>query len=190
MARSLSLILAVFLSASSSGLLHGQHQHDVHSEEPERHQTPHAPGAEASTQLELPPRLRSLLVQEMVAILDATQQILAAIVRGDDQTVARHAQAIHDSFILAQELSAKESEQLHKLAPEDFLIRDQALHQLSDRLAEAARQGDQQRQRVLFAEMTEACVACHARYAAERFPQLKINSYTPKPVGEPVPHGH
>ena len=120
----------------------------------------------------LPAHLRGLLIQEMLAILDASKTILDAIVRGDDERVAEHAQAIHDSFILAQQMTDADSEALHEALPHAFLERDEAFHELSAELAVAARAGDRARQRELFAEMLEACVDCHAAHAANRFPAL------------------
>lgn len=46
----------------------------------------------------LPPDVRVLLIQEMAAILSATQTIIDAMVRGEDRVVAQEAQDIHDSF--------------------------------------------------------------------------------------------
>lgn len=120
----------------------------------------------------LPPRVRGLLVQEMVAVLEATREIVAAIVRGEDNVVAQRAQAIHDSFILQQEMTEADRRALIDAVPGDFVQRDRAFHALTGELAEAARQGNGPRQRELFARMIEACVACHSRYATDRFPGL------------------
>jgi len=118
----------------------------------------------------LPPRVRGLLLEEMNAVLGATQAILDALVRGEDSVVAEKAQAIHDSFILKQEMTAADRRALQEAAPKAFIERDRAFHALTGRLAQAAREGDAARQRELFADMVEACAACHARYATNRFP--------------------
>lgn len=118
----------------------------------------------------LPPKVRGLLLQEMNAVLGATQDILDALVRGQDAVVAERAQAIHDSFILKQEMTAGDRQALQAAVPEAFIERDRAFHDLTGRLAEAARRGDAARQRALYADMVEACAACHARYATNRFP--------------------
>ena len=120
----------------------------------------------------LPPKVRGLLLQEMNAVLGATHEILDALVRGQDAVVAEKAQAIHDSFILKQEMTAADRQALKQAAPKAFVERDRAFHGLTGRLAEAARQGDAARQRALFADMVDACAACHARYATNRFPDL------------------
>ena len=117
----------------------------------------------------LPPKVRGLLLQEMNAVNAATQDILDALVRGKDPVVAQKAQAIHDSFILKQEMTASDRQALRETAPEAFLQRDRAFHELTGELAEAARQGDRKRQRALFADMIDACAECHGRYATNRF---------------------
>ena len=84
----------------------------------------------------------------------------------------RKAQAIHDSFILKQEMTESDRKALMKAVPEEFVQRDRAFHELTGELAAAGREGDGARQRQLFGEMIEACTACHARYAHDRFPGL------------------
>lgn len=118
----------------------------------------------------LPPDVRVLLIQEMVAVLGATQTITDAIVRGEDRVVAQEAQRIHDSFILAQELTEEQHEALVSAASEEFLSKDEAFHEMSASLAEAARAGNKTKQREIFSQMLDACVACHTEHAAKRFP--------------------
>lgn len=121
----------------------------------------------------LPDRVRGLLLQEMNAILDASESILDALVRGQHDVVAERAQAIHDSFILEQEMTEADRKALKAAVPTSFVQRDRAFHELTGQLAEAARERDSARQRELFGEMVDACAACHARYAGDRFPGLR-----------------
>jgi len=53
----------------------------------------------------LPTNVRVLLIQEMQAVLTATQTILEGIVKGQHELVAEKAQGIHDSFILKQKMT-------------------------------------------------------------------------------------
>lgn len=128
---------------------------------------------------ELPPEIRALLVEEMNAVLAATQRILDALVRGRDSVVAENAQAIHDSFILEQKMTAEDRRTLREALPEAFIERDQAFHEISSELAAAAREGETAEQLRLFDEMTDACVECHSRHATDRFPDLR-----PSPSGQ------
>lgn len=118
----------------------------------------------------LPDKVRALLVEEMIAVLGATQDITDALIRGEDDVVAERAQAIHDSFILQQEMTASDRQALLEAVPEGFVKRDRAFHTLTGNLAEAARAGNRARQQELFGQMVGACVDCHGRYATNRFP--------------------
>lgn len=117
----------------------------------------------------LPPKVRSLLIQEMNAILAASHDILDALVRGQDDIVAEKAKAIHDSFIMKQKMTDADRKALLEAVPKAFVERDRAFHELTGRLAKAGREGDTERQRRLFGRMVKQCVACHTRYASDRF---------------------
>lgn len=121
----------------------------------------------------LPPQIRGLLIREMVAVLDASQKIIDALVRGQDQQVAQYAQAIHDSFILEQEMSEADMETLVASVPQSFLEKDEAFHALSAELAVAAREGKREKQLELFNTLLTSCVDCHSQHAQDRFPELK-----------------
>jgi|KBSMisStaDraftv2_1062788.scaffolds.fasta_scaffold1600059_1 hypothetical protein len=164
---SLAAVLVIFgLSmASAADSSHPNEAHDV------------SDTAGRAVGSRMPPKLRGLLIQEMLALLDASKQILEALMRGQNDQVARNAQAIHDSFILEQGMSDADRQAFHDSVPHAFMERDQALHDLSERLANAARQGDQLAQRKLFTEMLNACVACHAAHATDRFPNLAAGAH-------------
>jgi hypothetical protein len=164
---SLSAILLIFgLSmASAADATHPNEAHDV------------SDTADRAVGSRMPPKLRGLLIQEMLALLDASKQILEALMRGQNDMVARNAQAIHDSIILEQGMSDADRQAFHDSVPHAFIERDQALHDLSERLANAAREGNQLAQRKLFTEMLNACVACHAAHATDRFPNLAAGAH-------------
>ncbi|MGM0583824.1 MAG: cytochrome c [Pseudomonadota bacterium] len=121
---------------------------------------------------DLTPKLRELLRKEMLSIEDASKQILSALIAGDDARVAELAQKIHDSFILQQSMTPQDKRDLMAAVPEGFVRRDRAFHETSADLAKAARDGDRVRQHEEFGRMIEACTACHATYATDRFPGL------------------
>lgn len=134
-----------------------------------------APSQEAAPQTQpvgpkLTEKLRDMLRREMNAVLSAGLQIQDALVRGEDARVAELAQSIHDSFILAQEMTPEDRADLRAAVPAAFVERDQAFHELTGELAAAARESDGARQRQLFGEVVTACAACHERYATDRFP--------------------
>lgn len=131
-----------------------------------------ADGSASPVGPQLPERVRGLLLQEMNAILGASQEILDALVRGEDQRVAEQAQAIHDSFILKQQMTEADRRALMAAVPPEFVELDRAFHELSGKLARAGREGDDARQRALFGRLLDACAGCHRRYAQDRFPGL------------------
>lgn len=121
---------------------------------------------------DLTPKLQELLRNEMLSVEDASRQILSALIAGEDARVAELAQQIHDSFILQQSMTPQDRKDLMAAVPEDFVTRDRAFHALAAALAEAGRDGDRARQHEEFGRMIEACTACHALYATDRFAKL------------------
>ena len=121
----------------------------------------------------LPARIRILLIQEMQAIDEASKQIHSAIVQGQHDVVARKAQAIHDSFIMEQQMTPADEAALLAAVPKAFLARDEELHELSAKLAQPGRARDTARQIQLFSAMTKDCASCHSAYASARFPGLE-----------------
>lgn len=119
----------------------------------------------------LSPQTRAVVIREMQAIDAAMHRIHTAVVTGDHATVMGEAQAIHDSFVLAQSLSDEQRAEIGAL-PQEFLAADRGFHQLAERLMEAGAAQDSRAERVWFEEMTRACVACHQAFAVGRFPGL------------------
>lgn len=118
----------------------------------------------------LTPKLQKLFAEEMIAVQAASQQILAGLAAGDHASVARQAQAIHDSFILDKKLTAQDRKDLETALPRAFLELDAAFHQLAAKLAEAARRKDMDLQTYYFGRMVESCQICHSQYATDKFP--------------------
>lgn len=121
---------------------------------------------------ELNPKLRALLQREMVQVEAAMTAIYSAMIRGDHEQVREKGQAIHESFILSQELTDEDRKALKSAVPADFLKLDQAFHKQAASLAESAERRDMRQQLKIFGQMTESCVACHSRYVSERFEGL------------------
>ena len=130
----------------------------------------------------LTPKLQKLFAEEMVAILQASQQIIAALVAGDHAAVAKNAQAIHDSFILDKNLTTPDRHTLETAVPPAFLDLDGAFHLTAAKLAEAARRKDLDLQHYYFSRMLESCQTCHAKYATDKFPAFGGKA--------PVMHSH
>ena len=120
----------------------------------------------------LTPKLKALLVKEMQSVLQASQDIFAAMVQGKHDIIANKAQGIHDSFILKQSLTPQDVKDLHRAVPDGFVQTDQEFHRTASRLAQAAKAKDSAREQYYFNKMLTGCLTCHTRYAADRFPYL------------------
>jgi hypothetical protein len=120
----------------------------------------------------LTPKLKGLLVKEMQSVLQASQEIFAALVQGKHDIIANKAQGIHDSFILKQSLTSQDVKDLHRAVPEGFVQTDREFHRTASRLAQAAKAKDSAREQYYFDKMLSGCLTCHTRYAADRFPEL------------------
>ena len=122
---------------------------------------------------DLTPKLDRLLRREMQAIDEAMRAIFSAIARGDHATVADKADGIRASFILKQNLTPADRQDLKAAVPQAFVQLDRAFHQDAAALAEAAGERDVERELELFQQMSRRCVACHSRFVSDRFPGLR-----------------
>jgi cytochrome c556 len=121
---------------------------------------------------ELTEKLRELLQKEMQLVSDAMGTIHEAIVTGDHASVAEQATAIHESFVLKQNLTQAHRKDLLEAVPRDFVERDKKFHADAARLAEAARRQDTAAELELFQRLTRQCTGCHARHVSNQFPDL------------------
>lgn len=122
---------------------------------------------------ELNPKLRGLLQKEMIGVEAAMKEVYSAIIRGNHEVVAERGQAIHDSFILDQELTREDRKTLKASVPKAFLKLDQKFHRQAAKLSEAGNSENTRKQKKVFDRMTNSCVACHSRFVDERFSGLK-----------------
>ena len=145
------------------------------ADDPQHDHTSHhrAPGETAPAELVLPEYLREKLVVEMWAISEGMGLLLTHLAMGDADSAASVAGKIRDTFILKQELSQEELKELISLLPEGFITMDRAFHSTAGKLSTAAASGDFTSAIEHFTTMSEACVSCHASYAAQRFPNLR-----------------
>jgi hypothetical protein len=120
--------------------------------------------------LALSPPLTAALREEMQAVDRGVQRIVSSIARADWAAVAKSAEEIRASFILERRLTAAQREELERALPADFVDRDARFHETAARLASAAAARDADLATFYAYKLTEACVACHGRYAGARFP--------------------
>jgi hypothetical protein len=144
----------------------------------DQHHAARGPGSGniQGTEIHLSAGLHQLLNDEMAAIESGVQELIPAISSGEWKTVASIAQNISDSFIMKQKLTVGQKEELHQALPTLFIEMDQDFHTSAAMLAHAAGMKNADVVNFYFFKLTSACVACHSRYAAQRFPGLvKVN---------------
>jgi len=120
--------------------------------------------------LQLSPKLREILVAEMLAVQDGMKSLIPAISSGNWQAIAETGRKIHDSYIMKQKLSKSQVEELHRSLPGGFLELDHSFHHSAGMLAHAAEQKNADVVNFYFFKLNEACVSCHSKFAAHRFP--------------------
>jgi hypothetical protein len=123
--------------------------------------------------LELPERFLNILRQEMIQLNGGMGALLSYMIRGQGQEAAEIATTIHNSFILKQELTEEELNQLVSLLPERFIQLDRGFHQLADEIATTLKNEDFEKSSQIYGQMVEACLNCHSQFATERFPSLR-----------------
>lgn len=131
----------------------------------------------------LPPELRTLFKLEMAGLQGAMLELFPAVISGDWEGIARIAVKIRGGFVLAQQLTPAQREELLRALPAGFLERDAEFHQLATGLEHAAHRKQADVVTFYVNKLTEGCVGCHSRYATERFPALA-------PAGPAPAHAH
>ena len=120
--------------------------------------------------LHLSAGLMELLRNEMRALLDGVQSLPAGIATADWKRVADTSARIRATYILEQALTAAQKQELDTSLPEHFKRLDSDFHHEAMKLEAAARDHNAQLASFHYYRLLEACTACHAVYAASRFP--------------------
>ena len=132
----------------------------------------HAAERPAGNEIHLSADLRNILGEEMVAIENGMKNLVPAISSGEWEKVASIAQNISNSFIMKQKLTTAQKDELHRVLPSQFIEMDQGFHNSAGMLAHAAGMKNADVVNFYFFKLNNACVACHTKYATERFPGL------------------
>ena len=100
------------------------------------------------------------------------KNLVPAISSGEWEKVASIAQNISNSFIMKQKLTTAQKDELHRVLPSQFIEMDQDFHNSAGMLAHAAGMKNADVVNFYFFKLNSACVACHSKYATQRFPGL------------------
>lgn len=127
---------------------------------------------------DLSPESRELLRSEMREITRGMEELVSAVAEARWETIEDTATQISNSFVLQQELTEAQRQELARL-PRDFQALDRAFHAQAQELARAAKQHDIQAVTSQYHLLLSSCASCHAEFARAAFP-----GFTPR---EPAP---
>jgi len=122
--------------------------------------------------VQLSAELLALLNEEMGLIQEGMMNLIPAIAAGEWDKVSAIGQKIKASFILKQKLTEAQKEELNHVLPQQFIEMDMDFHKSAGMLAHAAEMKNADVVNFYFYKLNAACVSCHGKYAAGRFPGL------------------
>jgi hypothetical protein len=125
------------------------------------------------TALNLSTDIKSLLQQEMQLLQHGMQDLVPAIISGDNEKITAIAQKMQQSYLLKKKLTQTQRQALHNSLSSTFLQLDQDFHRLAGMLAHVSEKKKTELVSFYFYKLTEACVQCHQEYAQQRFPTLR-----------------
>ena len=126
--------------------------------------------AAATRSLQLSPGVKSLLTAEMVEIAGGVQGMALSIASADWASIQSTSTRIRESYIMEKRLTPGQAEELERALPERFKELDAEFHARALRLGTAAAAHDAELVVYHYSRLIDSCTACHAAYAAARFP--------------------
>jgi len=169
--KQVALIIIVILFCFPQVVLAASHEHHEDKTQPDAERAHHME-SQKSHGVPLSPSLLALLNQEMGLIQQGMMDMVPAIAAGEWDKVSTLGQQIKESFILKQKLTEAQKEELHRVLPQQFIEMDIDFHKSAGMLAHAAEMKNADVVNFYFYKMNAACVSCHSKFAAERFPGL------------------
>lgn len=125
----------------------------------------HAAGVDKRQALRLSPEQKNLVLEEMRAMLAATQAILSALPTKDMTTVAQQARAVGVGML------QKSEDHLQGALPPAFMQLGMATHEDFDRIAaDAATTKDPQHTLQQLGDSLKKCITCHDTYRVQLVP--------------------
>jgi hypothetical protein len=169
--KQVTLIIISILFCFPQVVLAASHEHHEDKAKPDAERAHHME-SQKSQGVQLSPSLLALLNQEMGLIQQGMMDMIPAIAAGEWDKVSTLGQKIKESFILKQKLTEAQKEELHRVLPQQFIEMDMDFHKSAGMLAHAAEMKNVDVVNFYFYKMNAACVSCHGKFAAERFPGL------------------
>jgi cytochrome c556 len=120
----------------------------------------------------LSPEVRVLLLKEMQGVEKGMKDIFSNIIAGNWPEVKKIANQIKNSYILEQNLTKEQEQELAAKLPKGFLELDGKFHNQAKMLAHAADMENAELANFYTYKMQESCVSCHSTYAQSKFPSF------------------
>ena len=130
------------------------------------------PDNKISNIVNLSPKLRNLLSQEMRYLQKGMIEMYPMYISGDWTKIIPIAKKIENSYILKQNLTKEQMHELHSKLSNEFIELDQYFHYLAGMLGHAAKMEKPELVGFYFGKMNETCLSCHTKFATHKFPAL------------------
>lgn len=128
-----------------------------------------AAGKKEEAGLSLSKGVTALLRKEMIAIQGGVTELVPAIASGNWHKIAEIGKKIEASYIMKQQLTREQAEELHRKLPESFRELDREFHQHAGMLVKASEHRNAELANFYFFKLNEGCIKCHSKYAKHRF---------------------
>ncbi len=120
--------------------------------------------------VELSPGLLDLLRAEMAEISKGMQGLVVALASADWPAIMATSAKLHESYIMARQLTPEQAAELERALPARFKQLDAEFHARAAKLEAAAVARDAELALFHYSRLAESCAACHSAYAVNRFP--------------------
>ena len=120
--------------------------------------------------VKLPEDISELLKKEMNMILNEMKVLSQDVAMGNFESVEKSGRALQNGYIMKQKLTSEQKSILMQRLPKAFKELDYNFHRQAGLMADAAKQHNAELVNFYIFKMNEGCVACHSRFAVERFP--------------------
>lgn len=120
----------------------------------------------------LSPELVELLRAEMREISKGIQSLALSLATADWHAIQETSEKIRASYIMENQLTPAQAEELEHVLPEQFKQLDADFHHRAQKLGLAAAEHDAELALFHYSRLLESCANCHSTYAKERFPEF------------------
>jgi hypothetical protein len=129
--------------------------------------------ANEQKKIELSVGLQNLLSKEMLSVKNGMDDILQGIISSDFQKIQTIAKKIENSYILKQQLTLPQQQEIKEKLSTQFIKLDSSFHESASELSNVAEFEDLNGTIEIYSDMINQCVKCHQIYARDRFTKFE-----------------